>query len=103
LTIDIGAGIMDFHGSTRSRFVSSALFELKLKIRVTAAVVDSSLLHASELWTALSLDAARRIEAVHMRWLRKATGHDRAIAENLMCDEAVRATYEVPSTRSCFL
>ena len=66
-------------------------------------MVDSTLLHAGELGTALSLDAARRIEAVHMRWLRKATGHYRAIAEDRMCDEAVRVTYEVPSTRSLLL
>ena len=85
------------------KIISSALFELKLKIRVTAAVVDSTLLHAGELWTALSFDAARRIEAVHMRWLRKATGHFRAIAEDRMCDEEVRITYQVPSTRSLLL
>ena len=85
------------------KFFSSALFELKLKIRVTLAVVDSTLLHAGELWTALSLDAARRIEGVHMRWLRKATGHYRAIAGDRMCDEAVRVTYEVPSARSLLL
>ena len=38
-----------------------------------------------------------------MRWLRKATGHFRAVAEDRMCDEEVRITYEVPSTRSLFL
>ena len=72
-------------------------------MRATGAVVDSTLLHAGGLWTALCLEVAQRIEAVHMRWLRKATGHFRAIPEDRMCDEELRITYEVPSTRSLLL
>ena len=85
------------------KFLSSALFDVKLKIRATGEVVDSTLLHASELWTALSIETAQRIEAIHMRWLRKATGHFRAVAEDRMCDEAVRITYVVSSNRSLLL
>ena len=91
------------YAKVSGKFISSALFDVKLKIRATGAVVDSTLLRAGELWTALSLEAAQRIEAVHMRWLRKATGHFRAVAEDRMCDEEVRITYEVPSTRSLLL
>ena len=49
------------------------------------------------------LKLPQRNEAVHMRWLRKATGHFRAVAEDRICDEVLRSTYEVSSTRSLLL
>ena len=42
----------------------------------------------------LFLEAAQCTEAVYMQWLRKATGHFRAVAEDRICDEEVRITYE---------
>ena len=43
---------------------------------------------------------AGRIEAVHMRWLRQATGEFRAIEEDRKTDAEVRITYAIPSTNS---
>ena len=69
-------------------------------MNVTAALVDATLLHGSELWAPLAEGPAARIEAVHTRWLRKATGAFRPVEEDRLTDAEVRITYEAPSTHS---
>lgn len=60
-----------------------------------------TLLHNCELWTELATTAASRVEAVHMRWLRKATGAFRSAAD-LRCTVKgdLRVTDQVASTWS---
>ena len=45
-----------------------------------------------------SEQVAGRVEAAHMRWLRKVTGEFRSVAEGRSNDQDARITYEVPST-----
>ena len=80
--------------------LSSKQLELSTKMHYVAAVVDSTLLHGGELWTELSHAASRSIEAVHMRWLRKATMSFRGDAEDRVSDHDLRITYNVPSVWS---
>ena len=47
---------------------------MRIKLHAAAAFVDAALLHGSELWSPLADGIAGRVEAVHARWLRKATG-----------------------------
>ena len=62
--------------------------------------MDTTVLHAGELWMLVSTDLSSRVEAVHMRWLRKVTGQLRAIAEDCCTDTDLRITFQVPSTWS---
>ena len=88
------------YGRLSGHYISSPRFDLALHISSTAAIVDATLLHASELWSVFSDQVAGRVEAVHMRWLRKATGELRSVAEGRSSDQDARITYDVPSTRS---
>ena len=69
-------------------------------MQATAAVVDATLFYAGVLRPVLSLGTARRLEVVHMRWLRKATGEHRSVEQGRMSDAEVRVTYAIASTWS---
>jgi len=81
-------------------FFHSAQIDLRVKIQTTAALVDATLLNGGQLWTELAPYVAARLEAVHMRWLRKATGSFRAQSELRQSDHDVRVTFLVQSTWS---
>ncbi len=51
--------------------LSSGQLDVHTQLRSVSAVVDSTFLHGGELWTLLYNDLSSRVEAVHMRWLRK--------------------------------
>ena len=70
---------------------------MRTKLQSVAAVVDATLLHGGELWSELTHFVASRVEAVHMRWLRKVTGSFRATSESRLSDHDVRVTFSVPS------
>ena len=80
--------------------LSPSQFDLALKLQSTAAFVDATLLSGSKLWPPLADGIASRVEALHMRWLRKATGEFRAIELYRKTDAEVRITFDVPSTNS---
>ena len=77
-------------------FLSSRQFDMCFKLQATAAFVDATLLHGSELWAPLAEGIAARIEAVHMHWFRKATGEFRVVKEGRLSDADVRITHEIP-------
>ena len=78
-------------------FLSSKLFAVETKLHTAAALVDSTLLHGGQLWLGLPPYIAGRMEAIHMRWLRKATSSYRSQAEDRVSDHDLRVTYDVPS------
>ena len=88
------------YNKSSGHFLSSKQFDLPVKLQATAALVDATLLHGSELWAPLADGPAARIEAAHMRWLRKATNHFRSVEHGRLTDAEVCITYEVPSTYS---
>ena len=74
--------------------------DLIVKLQASAATVDATLLHGSKLWAHIAAGPALRIEAMHTRWLRKATGEYRAVSEDWQSEAEVRVTYNVASTCS---
>ena len=80
--------------------LSSQQLDLIVKLQASAATVDATLLHGSKSWAHIAAGPALRIEAMHTRWLRKATGEYRAVSEDWQSEAEVRVTYNVASTCS---
>ena len=80
-----------------AHFLSSQQFDLAVKLQATAPLVNATVLYARELWPLLSMGTARRLAAVRMRWLRKATSGFRSAAQGRQSDAEVRVTYATAS------
>ena len=85
---------------TSGRFLSSRRFGLPVKRQAVGVVVEAVQLYACELWPEPSAASLRAHEAVHMRWLRKATAHFRGDAAGRLSDLEVRRLYGESSVES---
>ena len=80
--------------------LGSLQLPLETKILAATTLVDTVLLHASELWPPLAAGIAQKVKYVHTRWLRKATAEFRTSLEPNLTDEEVRSIYMLHSTNS---